>query len=290
MREILDLLHEPVVSFRVEELMRSVLDYSDYRKFLGDYLADAKKERAELSHRYIQTRMGISSSGFIANVIAGKKNLSPASAAKLARVLKLPKPQAHYFECLVLFNQARTVEDRNEYLAKLRGTAARTLSASQLTMFAKWYYVVVRAVLSYYPFRGDYAALASQITPAISPDQAREAVTVLEGLGLVKAKPGGIYELCDAAVTSGDEVKSTDLASFQLTTMDMAKAALNKAPAGSRDISTLTLSVSEATFREIKAEVQLFRKHLSAIACADKLADRVYQVNIQLFPLTRTKG
>jgi len=61
-------------------------------------------------------------------------------------------------------------------------------------------------------------------------------------------------------------------------------------PAESRDISTLTLSVSETTFREIKAEVQLFRKHLSAIACADQFADRVYQVNIQLFPLTRTKG
>jgi len=270
--------------------MRSVLDYSDFRKFLADFLGDAKAERKELSHRYIQTRMGISSSGFIANVLAGKKNLSPASASKLARILKLPKAQTRYFECLVLFNQARTVEDRNEYLVRLRGCAARTLSASQLTVFAKWYYVAIRAVLSYYPFRGDYTALASRLIPAISAEQAREAITLLDGLDLIRAKADGTYEMKDAAVTSGDEVKSADLASFQMATMDMARTALNKVPAESRDISTLTLSVSETTFREIKAEVQLFRKHLSAIACADQFADRVYQVNIQLFPLTRTKG
>jgi uncharacterized protein (TIGR02147 family) len=269
--------------------MPSVLDYSDYRRFLGDFLASAKKSRSDLSHRAIQQRMGISSSGYVANVLSGKKNLTPAAAAKLARILKLSKTESRYFECLVLFNQARSLDDRNEYLARMRACSSKLMSASQLTLFSKWYYVAVRALLSYNARPASNAALAAQLSPPITPEQAGEAVRVLSDLGFVRRAAGGGYELADAAVTSGDEVKSVDLARFQVETLEMAKNSLQRTPSEQRDISTLTLSVSRDTFQEIKAEIQLFRKHLSAIACADPAPDRVCQVNIQLFPLTRTK-
>ncbi|MBD3241060.1 MAG: TIGR02147 family protein [Chitinivibrionales bacterium] len=267
--------------------MSSVLDYTDYRKFLADYLQAAKKTRPELSHRYIQRHMGVSSSGFLSNVIKGKKNLTPAMATRLVRVLKLPKEESRYFECLVLFNQAKSHDERHEYLTRLRSRMPRALTPKQMTLFSKWYYVVVREMLSYVNFSDDYESLASEIAPPITVQQAKEAVRTLTDIGLVRRGSGGLYVQADNAIATDDEVRSADLASFQLHTMDMAKNALRKTPGEQRDISTLTVSMSEKNFERFKGEIQRFRKHLASLACNDQAPDGVYQINIQLFPMTR---
>lgn len=267
--------------------MPSVLDYTDYRKFLADYLQEAKVTRPELSHRFIQRHMGVSSSGFMSNVIRGKKNLTTAMATKLVRVLKLPRDESRYFECLVLFNQAKSHDERHEYLRRLRSSMPRALTPRQMTLFSNWYYVVIREMLSYVRFRDDYESLAAQIEPPITAQQAKEAIRVLTEIGLVRRSAGGWYAQADDAIATDDEVRSADLASFQLHTMEMAKTALRKVPGDRRDISTLTVSMSEKGFERFKGEIQRFRKHLATLACGDQSPNGVYQVNIQLFPMTR---
>ncbi len=267
--------------------MPNVLDYTDYRKFLADFLQEAKLTRPGLSHRSIQRQMGVSSSGFISNVLRGKKNLTPAMATKLMRVLKLPKEDSRYFECLVLFNQAKSHDERHEYLRRLRRSMPRALSPRQMTLFSQWYYVVIREMLSYVAFRDDYQGLAAEIAPPITAQQAKEAIRVLTEIGLIRRNPGGWYTQADNAIATDDEVRSADLAGFQLHTMEMAKTALRKTPSDRRDISTLTVSMSEKGFERFKGEVQRFRKHLASLACADQSPNGVYQINIQLFPLTR---
>ena len=55
-----------------------------------------------------------------------------------------------------------------------------------------------------------------------------------------------------------------------------------------RDVSAVTVCVSEAAARRMKAEVQAFRKKILAIADEVKDGDEVYQLNMQLFPLTKS--
>ena len=52
-------------------------------------------------------------------------------------------------------------------------------------------------------------------------------------------------------------------------------------------MSTLTLSVSKETYLRIKEEIAGLRKKISHLAETDKGPDRVYQLNYQLFPLSR---
>jgi uncharacterized protein (TIGR02147 family) len=69
--------------------------------------------------------------------------------------------------------------------------------------------------------------------------------------------------------------------------LKLASNALEQVSTPRRDISTLTAGVSEEGFNIIKKEIQLFRKRLVQLIDEDKNQDRVYQINFQLFPLTK---
>jgi uncharacterized protein (TIGR02147 family) len=89
-------------------------------------------------------------------------------------------------------------------------------------------------------------------------------------------------------LSTGDQVKSVEVANFQLQTIDLAKSAISDIPSNQRDISTLTLSISEEGFKKITGILRTTRKEILKVAQNDSNEDRVYQMNIQLFPLTKT--
>ena len=130
--------------------------------------------------------------------------------------------------------------------------------------------------------------LARRFDPPIKPEEAEQAVRELEKIGLIAKDKDGFYRPVKNLITTGDEAHSVQLANFQLTTMDMAKRSLEKHPAHERDISFVSLTLSPESFTEVKSEVQMFRKKLLLMAEQEVKPDRVYQCNIQLFPVTKT--
>jgi uncharacterized protein (TIGR02147 family) len=91
------------------------------------------------------------------------------------------------------------------------------------------------------------------------------------------------------AVTAGDEVMSVALLHFHRQSLDLAKRAIERYPADRRDISGVTMSLSRAGFDKLKAEIQDFRKRVMLIAEQDADEDGVYQLNLQLYPLSRRR-
>ena len=49
----------------------------------------------------------------------------------------------------------------------------------------------------------------------------------------------------------------------------------------------MTLGVSEVAFQKIVKEIADFRRRIGAIVMDDTGAERVYRMNVQLFPLTK---
>ncbi|MBD3393366.1 MAG: TIGR02147 family protein [Chitinivibrionales bacterium] len=281
-----------------QESIVCVFDYTDYRRFLADYYACRKKSDRAFSYRYFAKRLGISSSGLYKEVIDGKRGLSRTLIVKFSQALKLNKREAEYFENMVYFCEAKTVDERKLYFKKMMASydsRAYKLLASQYEYFSRWYYVAVREHIDCHRFNGDYAELARSLTPPIRTDQARKAIRVLEKLNLVRRREDGVFEKVDAVVTTGypDDHENVDLVNiinFQKTMMDMAQQAYDRHSFTNIDMSTLTLSVSRETYEAMKEDIADFRKKLLAMAQKDKQPDRVYELNYQFFPLTRTEG
>jgi uncharacterized protein (TIGR02147 family) len=272
--------------------MVNLYDYVNYRLFLQDFLAEHKKDpTSEFSHKVILAKMGISSTGFLSNVIAGRKNLTPIQIIKLAKILKFNKAEAAYFEAMVYFTQAKLIDEKNEYfqrLVTLQKVNLKVLDKKKMSVFSKWYYVVIRELLNFYKYDGSNSAeLGHMLEPTIRYKEAENAIKYLEELGLIQKNKDGYYCQVENAVTSGDEVKSLHLTNFQIATMELAKRSIQKIPAAERDVSVLTMTLSQDTFQMIKSELQHMRKRIAKIAVDEDKPDRVYQLNIQFFPVTK---
>lgn len=265
----------------------NIFNYQNFRLFLGDYLSYKKEQDKSFSQRAILRQMKISSTGFLANVISGRNNLTTEQTKSLAAILKLKKLEQEYFKALVPFTQAKTIEDKNKFfekMTKVYKSKFRTLSPKQLSLFADWNYAIVREILSLTEFKGDFKALGKMVKPKINEATAKKAVEELEKIGLIKKDAEGIYRQYPGTVATVDEVKSLYVSNFLLDTMENAQRSLDITEAAERDISALTLRVSENKMKEIKAEIKMFRKRLLQITENDSKKDRVYQCNINFFP------
>ena len=197
---------------------------------------------------------------------------------------------------MVYFNEAITVKERAVYFRKMMASyesKAYKLLSGQYKYFSKWYYAVVRELLSYFPFKDDYKALAKMVNPPIREDQARKAIQILEKLKLVEKDADGWYVRTASAVTTGypdddNRVQLLNVINFQKAMLVKADEAYDRHPTREMDMSTLTLSVSERTYRMMKDEIANFRKKLLGMAEKDDNPDRIYQLCYNFFPITRS--
>lgn len=270
--------------------MMSVYEYFDYRKLLKDLFEEQKAQNRFFSYRTLAGMVGFTSSGFFTKILQGAVNISPQKAIAFAKAFHLTKLETRYFEKLVAFNQARTHEERRFYLEQLvtlRQNKLKTLTSKEYELFSEWYFVVIREILEFYPFNGNYKELGNMLQPAIAATDARKAIDTLEDLKLIRRKADGYYERTGELINTSDSLMNVAITNFQINSSELAKDAIQNVPKEAREISTLTLSISQSTYEEIRNRLRDLRRELLELAQKETLPDRVYQVNMQLFPVTK---
>jgi uncharacterized protein (TIGR02147 family) len=277
----------------------SIFDYTDYRRYLSDFYHEHKRISKVFSYRYFAKKAGINSVGLYKDVVEGRQRLGRALIFKFSVALGLTKKEAEYFESMVFFNEADTVEERTLFFERMMAcqkTKARIVEITKHEYYQKWYYSAVRALVSIGNFRdddNDYRKIAGILNPRIRPDEARKALGVLEKLGFVRRDADGVFRLTDIIITTGAiqnaaSVTALNVVNFQKEVMTLANESLDRFGAGNINLSTLTLGISEATVKAIREELAAVRNKIAAFAEKDTAADRVYQLNMQFFPMSDT--
>ncbi len=272
-----------------------IFDYSDYRSYLGEYYKDQKERNTYFSYRYFANKAGIRSIGLYKDVVDGKQSLSRRAIAKFSEAIGHSKREAEYFEAMVFFTDAETIEERKFYFERMMAcheSKARIIEASRYEYYSQWYYSAVRALLSFYSFDGvEFSSLANLLSPPITTEQAKKAIEVLERLGMIKRKENGFFEPCDQIITTGQlnnnkQVQTLSVINFQKNLLSLAAEAYDRYSERQMDMSTVTLSISKKTRHLIKEEAAVFRKKVLSLAEKDTHPECLYQLNCQFFPLT----
>jgi len=269
--------------------MPNIFEYYDYHKYLFDYYTEKKGTSRYFSYRYMSRQLGIDA-GYLVKVLQGQKNLSYQSTPQVASLLKLNKKETEYFKVLVLFGKTKSNTEIAEYFEKLlhiSETKRTSIDADKYEFYKKWYYSVVREVIGFFPFKGDYKALAEMILPPITPGQAKKSVELLERLDLIKKNGDGFYAPTERFITTGEKWRSIAIRQFQEETIQLAKTALDVVPKDERDMSTITLSISREGFEEIKEILKQTRRQVFEVAEKDQNVNGAYQLNLQLFPISK---
>ncbi len=272
--------------------MIDIFKYFDYLEYLNDFYSNMKSQVYGFSHRSFLKKAGISSPNYLVRILKGQRKLSPKFIANFSRAINHSGKEAEYFRLLVLFKNEKRPEEKERYLrGMLTARNSREefrIHDQKLKFFKKWYYPVIRELVTIVDFNDDFNLLASRVIPRITAVQARNAVHYLEKNGFIKKDAHGRYRQTDSVISSGPEVHSTIMADYHKKTILQSARAVDEIQSEERDISSLTMSVSKETYREIKKEIQGFRKRLLSLARNDNNPELVCFAGFQLLP--KSKG
>lgn len=275
----------------------SIFDYTDYRCFLKDLFFAKKEHKANFSFRSFNRRAGIQSSGFLKLVMDGKRNLAEDGIRKITKGFDLNEGEGDYFENLVRFNQAKTHEEKDHYFKSLAKNSkfrkAKTLLVEQYDLFSHWYYV---AILEAVRMEGegvkDASWLAARLHPAVGIREIKKAIRDLTHLGFLSADAAKSLVRHEPMLSTPDEVQSLAVTNFHAQMSQLAIRAVENETHEKREFSALTVATSEASFNQVKKEIQEFRKKIHAILEQDENGKKevVAQINFQLFQLTQKEN
>jgi uncharacterized protein (TIGR02147 family) len=277
------------------EQEKAVFQYDNYRHFLRDYYLKAKAKDKKFSYRFFARILGYTSPIFVKRVIDGSRNLTEDGIQRFIKALKFNKEEAEFFKHLVLLNQAKTEEEKRIYAQKLLRTRTfrrlLPLKEAQFNYYAHWYLVPVRELVGLPQFKEDPQWIAEALTPSITPVQAKRAMDELLRLGLIERDANG--KLCQTTidVTTPDEIVSTFKADWLVDIIRMGGESIKRIAREKRDISSVTIGVSVGALENIKELARNFRRDVMEAASREQdSSQNVYQLNIQLFPLTKLAG
>jgi uncharacterized protein (TIGR02147 family) len=274
--------------------MIRIFNYTDYQKFLKDLYADLKSTQKSFSYATLSLSVNGLSRAYLHRVFSGHQALSRQTALAIAAALRLKKRETEYFLEMIAFARSRDESKKEQHFQRMltfrKSDTTTKVREEQFEYFSRWYYVVVRELLATMDFRGNYEELAEKVKPPITPRQAERAVEVLQHLNLVKKTPAGRYVCKERELsTRGDFELPKTLAvrQSQKDIIQMAADSIEEFKPELRDISTLTASVSTDGFQRICEELRACRERISQIVSSDQKVDRVYQLNIHLFPVSK---
>jgi uncharacterized protein (TIGR02147 family) len=270
-----------------------IYTYIDFRKYLEDYRESKKRDDPGFTHAYICHRLGQrNSKSYFANVVNGIKPVTAEFANRFIELLGLNADEAAYFRVLVNYNQTYNPKEKEYYLDHLIKRAAtqdRLILKNEYSFYKEWYHSVVRAIIDIIDFKDDFAAMARMIVPPISVREAKDSIRLLDAMNLIKRDDKGFFRTTEKSIKTDDYVHDDLIVQYQLKCLDVAKTALLNKPRQAYDVSTNVISISEDALKKIQKRLRQFREEVRALVHNDdKKADRVYQLDIQLLPNTKT--
>ncbi|SHL20164.1 TIGR02147 family protein [Fibrobacter sp. UWH5] len=270
--------------------MKKIIEYTDYRRYIADYYAD-RKARKSFTWRDFAKSAGFSSPVYLKLVAEGKYNLSDAAVERVAVAMGLRDWEVDYFKVLVSLNHAKDNESRREYFNEMLRIAdvhkATVVEGDSFRFFSDWKNPVIRELAPAMP-GAKPLAMARACISKITAAEVSETLAFLTKAGLLKKNADGSYTQTEQFVTTGP-MEITPLAVRQLHRQmgELAIDTIENVAQKERHFSGLTMGLSEKSYEKVVQKIAEFRKSVADIVMADDKMERVYRLNMQLFPMSQ---
>lgn len=294
-----NLLNQKSVNSNASVSSPDLSDYMDYRLFLADFYRFKKDQtRASLrpyNYAIFSAAADIKSPNYLKMIIEGKRNLSMDMVAKFARACSFNKAQSDEFKMLTIFNQSEDPADRNYALKKLSEYRVdQKLKHGQLDrkVFEKvpnWIGWIIYALVDQEGVTFDVSQLKHLLRGKASENEIQHALEALLVSGEL-VKDIETQKIRKGVPTEApEEIPAALIRKLQMQLMYLGLESLYQDQASEREFGSLTMSLTEKEFEEIKFKLRQMRKSLhkeNSIARMSEKGQRVYQLNLQLFPVS----
>jgi len=269
----------------------NIFEYNDFRKFINDYQKARHAQDRTFTKSELCKRLGIPNSRSYVNDVINGRNVTSTFVSRFINILEFTPEQALFFRCLVDFNQSVDPEDRERHfdqLVSLNRTPVKKIEKQTFAYYNEWFHGVVRALLAVYDFNDNYAVLARKLYPALTEKQVKSSISLLLDLKLIKKNEAGFYKPTDKSITTGFYLSDELIKNYQVRCLQLAQNAIIQPHKKPQNITSRTISVSAEGYKRIEKRIQKFSSEIrSVIHKDDKSPDRVYHLDILLFPVSQ---
>jgi len=264
--------------------------YVDCRAFLLEYFQKTKTAVGRYSYAEFAADLGFAPTGFINQIVKGRRPLTVRMSTRIAAALGLNGLERRYFVTLTNYTNEKSTKIREELFQKLISLKTTALPSADdqdiLTYFSEWYHPVIRELVGRQDFSADPAWIAENLIPRIRPNQAKNSLALLKRLGLIKLVKNRLQQT-EKSLSTGPQVKNISVIRYHQQMIDLGKEALTRTNAKDRNITALTVRISAADAEVMMQKLYDFQMQLLKEAEAKNDGEKIYQVNMQMFPVAK---
>jgi uncharacterized protein (TIGR02147 family) len=273
--------------------------YTDFRHYLKDVYQYRRRTEStglrQYSYSAFSAAADIKSPNYLKLIIEGRRNLSDDMIVRFAKALRLHKSEAEEFRALVHYGQETEPIQRNQYLKELADLRARRAFASGEINQEAWDKVpgwmgwVLYAMSEQYGVSFDPDELYRLVRAKTSPEDIRGELKRLMDNGDLKTLEDGRVIKGRDLIESPQELPVEMIRKLQAELIYLGIESLFKDSPKDREFGALTMAMTQQEFEQVRFELRQLRKRIQKdlmVKRQSSKGERVYQVNIQLFPVT----
>jgi uncharacterized protein (TIGR02147 family) len=276
--------------------------YTDYRHYLRDFYEfrrnQTRKEIRPYSYANFAAAADIKSPNYLKLIIDGQRNLSPEMAKRFARATALDKEGTEEFVALVDYTQATEPLERNRYLKALADLRVRQqlksgeINADTWNKVPSWVTWVLYALAEQKGVKFTPEDLFEMMRGKARIEDIRRSLERLLASGELQLNPASNEVVKGRELMAGSEdVPVAMVRKLQAELIYLGLESLFQDQVNDREFGAATLALTEKEFEQLKFELRQFRKRWAkdiGVARKSEKGDRVFQLNIQLFPVTKS--
>ncbi len=271
--------------------MKPITEYQDYREYMRDFYEERKRSSL-FSWREFSKLAGFTSPNYIQLVCEGKSRLSKTGVEKVATAMELAGSDREYFFAMERFGDAKSdskkIQAFNEMQKIAKENRLRVVDGEAFKYFESWVNPVMRELAPIMP-GAKPLELARNCYPVVSATEVRQALDFMVHANFLKKIGEDTYVQTEKVVTGSSEAIPLALRSMNRQMSKFATDAIDDIPPEKRHTAGVTLGMSEATYKWLVQKLETLRQQVVAMAAKEKDYDKVYRLNLQLFPLTKGK-
>ena len=278
----------------------ALAEYTDFRLYLRDVYEHRRATEGSsirpYSYSTFSAAADIKSPNYLKLIIEGRRNLSDDMIARFARALRLGKEEAEEFHALVCYGQASEPIERNRHLKDLSELRARrALQDGQINQQSwekvpNWIGWVLYAMVDQAGVQFDPQLLARLFRVRAGQEQIRESLRKLLASGeLEQLADSGEVRKPRELMDSPQDLPVALIRQLQAELIYLGIESLFRDSPKDREFGALTVALTQDEFEQVRFELRQLRKRLHkdiTVKRKQSKGERVYQMNIQLFPVT----
>lgn len=218
--------------------------------------------------------------GRLSQYFSGKRAISENVAKKIVDKMGFSPEYEKQFMSAI---RGEGVLKNHAMLAEISDNEYTQLSADAFAVLSEWYYFAILNLIKVKGFKSDPEWIANRI--GLNKKTVTQAIARLKRLGLIEAK-GTTFTRVHKQIRTSDGLESRALRISHEQSLNQAIESLHTVDVQLRDITSVTMAIDIKRIPQAKKLIKEFRRKLSIYLEAGE-QDEVYNLNVQLVPLTK---